>query len=191
MTDRPPPSPLRAWSAGNRGRTLVDPWGRAKAYRPVPAAGRRQALESGLRAFERGDFFEAHEVLEPAWMGARSTLERSLYQGLIKLAAGLVHGVRGNARGVRINLEGARRRLEFVRGGPDAGLRASPLRSEERAAVAALARVDVPAVLEWIERALARLDAASATSIDLDALLREAERLPLRAAPGSGESAPT
>ena len=85
--------------------------GRAKAYRPLPAATRRRALREGLDAYERGDFFLAHELLEPAWMGTDDLPERELLQGLIKLAAAHVHGVRGNPAGVVKNLEGARERL--------------------------------------------------------------------------------
>ena len=85
--------------------------GRSKAYRPLPVAARRQAIEAGLDAYRRGDFFEAHELLEPAWMGARDLLERELIQGVIKLAAAFVHGARSNAAGVLKNLHGARDRL--------------------------------------------------------------------------------
>jgi predicted metal-dependent hydrolase len=85
--------------------------GRAKAYRPIPAAARRRALRDGLDAYDRGDFFLAHELLEPAWMGTADLPERELLQGLIKLAAAFVHAVRGNPRGVRTNLVGARARL--------------------------------------------------------------------------------
>jgi predicted metal-dependent hydrolase len=85
--------------------------GRAKAYRPIPAAAREEAFQVALLAYERGDFFLAHELLEPAWMGTDDVPERELYQGLIKLAAAFVHGVRGNPRGIAKNLEGARPRL--------------------------------------------------------------------------------
>jgi hypothetical protein len=84
---------------------------RRKAYRPIPPDTRRNALEAGLEAFQRGDFFEAHELLEPAWMGTADLAERALYQGLIKLAAGYVHAVRGNPVGMARNLEGARKHL--------------------------------------------------------------------------------
>jgi len=84
---------------------------RPKAYRPIPPDRRRAALEAGLEAYERGDFFEAHELLEPAWMGTSDLAERALYQGLIKLAAGYVHAVRGNPIGMARNLEGARKHL--------------------------------------------------------------------------------
>jgi len=85
--------------------------GRAKAYRPLPEADRAAALAAGLLAYGRGDFFEAHERLEPAWMGTAVPADRALLQGLIKLAAGYVHAVRGNHLGIVRNLEGARARL--------------------------------------------------------------------------------
>ena len=84
---------------------------RRKAYRPITPERRRSALEAGLEAYARGDFFEAHELLEPAWMGTSDLAERALYQGLIKLAAGYVHAVRGNPVGMARNLEGARNHL--------------------------------------------------------------------------------
>ena len=85
--------------------------GRAKAYRPLPEADRAAALHAGLAAYEVGDFFEAHELLEPAWMGTDVAADRALLQGVIKVAAAYVHGVRGNPAGIVRNLEGARARL--------------------------------------------------------------------------------
>ena len=95
-----------------RDRATVSQGGRRKAYRPIPPDLRRAALEAGLLAYERGDFFEAHELLEPAWMGTANLAERALYQGLIKLAAGYVHAVRGNPIGMARNLTGSRAHLE-------------------------------------------------------------------------------
>jgi len=77
----------------------------------MTAPDRRAALAAGLEAYERGDVFLAHELLEPAWMGTRDLAERDLLQGLIKLAAAFVHAARGNAAGVTKNLRGARERL--------------------------------------------------------------------------------
>ena len=111
--------------------------GRAKAYRPLPEAARRAAFASALEAYERGDFFLAHELLEPAWMGASEPAERALHSGLIKVAAAFVHAVRGNAAGVTKNLEGARTRLRN-------GLAAGPA-----------FRIDVAAVLAQVEGSLA------------------------------------
>ena len=87
--------------------TVVDSAGRAKAFRPLPAKARDAALREGLDAYDRGDFFEAHELLEPAWMGTDDPGERAFLQGLIKLAAAYVHGVRGNPAGIAKNLTGA------------------------------------------------------------------------------------
>ena len=93
--------------------------GRAKAYRPLPEAERSAAIAAGLAAYERGDFFEAHEDLEPAWMGTDDLAERALLQGIIKVAAAYVHGVRGNPAGIKRNLEGARTLLgEAAASGP-------------------------------------------------------------------------
>ena len=91
---------------------LVRQGDRDKAYRPLPEPARRAAFEAGLAAYARGEPFEAHELLEPAWMGTSDLAERALYQGLIKLAAGYVHAIRGNPIGLARNLEGARRHLQ-------------------------------------------------------------------------------
>lgn len=109
MTDGPA-GPSRGGTGGRRRATVIQ-GGRPKAYRPLPAGERRAAYEAALAAYERGDFFEAHELLEPAWMGTDDPAERDLHQGLIKLAAAFVHGVRGNPLGIARNLEGARDRL--------------------------------------------------------------------------------
>lgn len=124
-------------------RTVLDADGRAKAYRPMAAAERTAAVVAGLQAYAEGDFFEAHELMEPAWMGTDDPAERELIQGLIKLAAADVHGVRGNPRGVARNLEGARDRLRRV---PDGD------------AIAGV-RVDLAGLLEAIDRRLAELAA--------------------------------
>jgi predicted metal-dependent hydrolase len=102
--------------------------GRAKAYRPLPAAERRAAIEAGLEAYARGDWFLAHELLEPAWMGTRDLAERELIQGVIKLAAAFVHGARSNPPGIDKNLRGARERVaNGAAAGPRLGVDAEAL----------------------------------------------------------------
>ncbi len=108
--------------------------GRLKAYRPIEPAAREAALDAALTAWARGDFFETHELLEPAWMGTADAAERGLYQGLIKLAAGFVHDVRGNRAGVVKNLAGARERL-----------------ADAAAVSPRVARIDVAAVVAQID----------------------------------------
>ena len=141
-----------------RGRTILQ-GGRQKAFRPLPAAERRHAFEDGLAAYERGDFFEAHEVLEPAWMGTDDIAERDLYQGLIKLSAAFVHGVRGNPLGIARNLAGARERLAAAIGSP--------------AEIASC--LDLPALVATIDDRLATLDADPTDgSVDAPTLPRRA-----------------
>jgi predicted metal-dependent hydrolase len=53
---------------------------------------------AGIVLFNRGDFFEAHEVWESLWMETYSP-ERPFYQGLIQAAVGLCHFCNGNVRG--------------------------------------------------------------------------------------------
>jgi predicted metal-dependent hydrolase len=52
---------------------------------------------AGIVLFNRGDFFEAHEVWESLWMEARP--EKKFYQGLIQAAVALCHFCNGNMRG--------------------------------------------------------------------------------------------
>src|SRR5262245_62120599 len=53
---------------------------------------------AGIVLFNRGDFFEAHEVWEDLWMEATPP-EKKFYQGLIQAAVGLCHFCNGNLRG--------------------------------------------------------------------------------------------
>lgn len=103
-------------------QVIVGDDGRAKVYRPLPDAARVSAVIAGLEAYGAGDFFEAHELLEPAWMGSADPAERSLIQGLIKVAAADVHAVRGNPPGIRRNLEGARDRIRSGASGSITGV---------------------------------------------------------------------
>ena len=114
-----------------------------------------------MAAYERGDFFEAHEVLEPAWMGTDDVAERELYQGLIKLAAAFVHAVRGNPLGIARNLAGARERLAATAGSP----------------AAETSGLDVARLVDEVDDRLARL-AANPTdaAIDPPALSRAGDR---------------
>ncbi|MEW6226352.1 MAG: DUF309 domain-containing protein [Chloroflexota bacterium] len=122
--DRAADRPAEAADDGSAGHVPVPParirqGDRDKAYRPLDRETRRAAFEAGLAAYARGDFFAAHEALEPAWMGTADLAERALHQGLIKVAAAYVHAVRGNPAGVAKNLAGARRHLALA---TDAGV---------------------------------------------------------------------
>jgi hypothetical protein len=140
-------------TAADTASTTILQGGRAKAYRQLPDAARLAALRAGLSAYRRGDFFEAHELLEPAWMGASDPAERDYHQGLIKLAAAYVHAVRGNPLGVRKNLVGARARLASSAdaGGPALVRSARPELD-----------LDLTALIATIDDRLARLDRGEA-----------------------------
>ena len=134
-------------AAARAARIVQD--GRAKAYRPLAPDARVRALRAALEAYARGDFFAAHELLEPAWMGAADLAERAFHQGLIKLAAAYVHAVRGNPTGVVKNLRGARERLERAR-------LAGPALGRE---LGLGAPVDLDGVVAAIDERLGRLEA--------------------------------
>jgi predicted metal-dependent hydrolase len=105
---------------------LVDP----------PLATLTARMEPGRRAFDRGQFFEAHELWEEVWRELEGE-PRRLVQGLIQIAAGLHHRRRGRERpAARLVTKG----LEKLGGGAPA-LRAA-LRID--ALVAALAQTGRP-----------------------------------------------
>ena len=107
----------------------------------MPEAARHAALDEFLNAYRRGEFFEAHEILEPAWMGAELVAERELLQGLIKVAAAYVHASRGNSTGVAKNLRGALARIEAGRAaGPALRIDVEALADEVRSRLAELAQ---------------------------------------------------
>lgn len=134
--------------------------GREKAYRPLDVATREAALADGIEAYERGDFFLAHEILEPAWMGTAEPGERDLLQGLIKLCAAFVHSARGNPVGVAKNLRGARDRFA---GAITAGRRAG---------------IDVPTITGRIDERLTALSGDEAADIALSGSAIGIARLP-------------
>lgn len=60
----------------------------------------RRAWEHGIVAFNRGDYFEAHEIWESVWVTATGPL-RDFLQGLIQVSVALHHLSRGNLHGAR------------------------------------------------------------------------------------------
>jgi hypothetical protein len=77
----------------------------------VSASAERAAfVEEGVRLYNAGRYWEAHEALEQVWRAAPEA-ERALWQGLIQAAAALLHQERGNAHGVRVVGDGALAKL--------------------------------------------------------------------------------
>ena len=64
----------------------------------------------GIRLFNHGEFFDAHEVLEDVWRAAPEPEKRFL-QGLIQVAVALHHHSTGNPLGARSLLARASRNL--------------------------------------------------------------------------------
>ncbi|HEX3150864.1 MAG TPA: DUF309 domain-containing protein [Gemmataceae bacterium] len=55
---------------------------------------------TGILHFNRGDYFEAHEVWEDLWHDTAGP-DRRFYQGLIQAAVAVYHAGNGNAAGAR------------------------------------------------------------------------------------------
>jgi predicted metal-dependent hydrolase len=72
------------------------------------------ALE-GIRLFNAGEFFEAHEELETAWRAETGSI-RSLYQGILQVAVSYLHITRDNYDGA-IKVYG--RAVKWLRAYPD------------------------------------------------------------------------
>jgi predicted metal-dependent hydrolase len=69
-------------------------------------------LHEGLKFFEAGRYFEAHEVWEELWKETPPGPARLFYQGLIQGAVGLHHYGKGNQTGARAQLTKALAKLE-------------------------------------------------------------------------------
>lgn len=73
-----------------------------------------RALREFVERFNRGEYWDSHEVLEALWRAESGPL-RPFYQGLIQAAAAMVHYERANRRGMLTLAERARARLEPFR----------------------------------------------------------------------------
>ncbi|MCA1572453.1 MAG: DUF309 domain-containing protein [Chloroflexi bacterium] len=92
MTDTPAAGPPAQGSNLPRGRTApLDPAEHARLFRQAVS------LFNGVR------YWHAHEVWETLWRAAPDE-DRDFYQGLIQVAAGLLHLQRRNLRGARNKL---------------------------------------------------------------------------------------
>jgi predicted metal-dependent hydrolase len=76
------------------------PRGRTPALDPYEA---ERLFREGVALFNGARYWHAHEAWETIWRAAPER-ERDFYQGLIQVAAGLLHLERRNARGARNKL---------------------------------------------------------------------------------------
>ena len=64
----------------------------------------------GIRLFNAGEYWHAHEQWEICWLESSET-ESVFYKGIIQAAAALVHWKKANPRGLRRNWEKSRPKL--------------------------------------------------------------------------------
>lgn len=99
---------------GEQVREFVTPLGDGDDVQVFPAvaggAKRSPYLDEGIRLFNAGDYFMAHETLEEHWIDAEDS-ERDFYQALIHLAVGFHHYKRDNRNGARSQFFKAAKRL--------------------------------------------------------------------------------
>jgi predicted metal-dependent hydrolase len=69
---------------------------------------------AGIELFNRGEFFEAHEVWEDLWHECGSA-ERRFFQALIQAAVAAYHWSRGNAAGAKRLYHSGRKYMEPFR----------------------------------------------------------------------------
>src|ERR1700693_4196193 len=70
---------------------------------PLDAGQEHELLHRGVALFNGARYWHAHEAWETLWRAAEDK-DRDYYQGLIQIAAGLLHLQRRNSRGARNKL---------------------------------------------------------------------------------------
>lgn len=94
----------------------------------------------GIRLFNEGRYFEAHEELEAAWKDENGKI-RELYQGILEAGVTYLHLRRGNLAGAE---KVFRRSMRWLRTWPPIcrGVRIEQLRRDLEAALAEATRLD-------------------------------------------------
>ena len=82
-----------------------------RSHESLDPAEEAKHFGEGVRLFNAGDFFEAHEAWEEAWHMATGR-RRRFYQGLIQAAVALEHLRRGNRRGCTRLYQGCLAKLD-------------------------------------------------------------------------------
>ena len=77
---------------------------------PMISQAEHQNYFEGIRLFNAGEFWHAHEQWEICWLGS-SGPKSLFFKGIIQAAAALVHWKKGNLRGLRRNWEKSRPKL--------------------------------------------------------------------------------
>ncbi|MFQ6605239.1 MAG: DUF309 domain-containing protein [Fidelibacterota bacterium] len=58
------------------------------------------SFEEGLQAFQREEYYEAHEIWEELWSDP-ALADRRILQGFIQVAVSVFHAYQGNLKGAR------------------------------------------------------------------------------------------
>jgi uncharacterized protein len=93
------------------GRPL--PWGEENRLEleDFDALPQEENHRLGVRHFNEGRFFQAHEAWETAWKQGRGTPDEEFFKGLSQLGAGYVHYRRGNPHGAHTLIRRGTRRI--------------------------------------------------------------------------------
>ncbi len=97
------------------------------------------AAIEGIRLFNAGEYFDAHEELETAWLAEAGPI-RGLYKGILQIAVAYLHLTRGNYEGA---LKVYGRSLKWLRAWPDScrGVDVAQLRQDAAAVFAEVERL--------------------------------------------------
>ena len=113
---------------------------------PCNASLHPQAAE-GLRLFNAGEYFEAHEALEDAWNAEKGQV-RELYRGILQIAVVYLHVTRGNYNGA-IKVYGRSQR--WIKDWPDIcrGIYVGELRKDAEKVITEVRRLGMEKISEF------------------------------------------
>jgi predicted metal-dependent hydrolase len=103
--------------------------------------------EEGLRLFNAGEYFEAHEALENAWNAEKGQV-RELYRGILQIAVVYLHVTRRNYNGA-IKVYGRSQR--WIKDWPDIcrGIYIGELRKDAELVIAEVQRLGMEKISEF------------------------------------------
>jgi predicted metal-dependent hydrolase len=101
----------------------------------------------GLRLFNAGEYFEAHEALEDAW-NAEEGKVRDLYRGILQIAVVYLHITRRNYNGA---LKVYARSQKWIKDWPDGckGIQVEKLRRDAKAVITEVQRLGMERMAEF------------------------------------------
>lgn len=107
----------------------------------------QQLYERGLAEYQKGDYFEAHEVWEELWSDYYLE-DRKFIQGLIQLSVSFVHLQNGNLKGARSLLRKCRYKLEEFNGN-QRGINMGNLKNSLEIVAYIYSELDEPEQFDW------------------------------------------